>query len=186
MLNVEFESDAKESAEKSAEVQKATLAQIQNKCQELVDLDYEISELTSKLSIKQAEARVLSEKTIPDMMDGVGIKMLKLANDKKLEVVPVVAGAISRGKPEEAFKWLREHDFGDLIKRNVSIEFGRGEDEKASELKKRIEELGFTPKDKSDVHHMTLTAWAKEQLAKGTAIPLETLGIWIGRKTKIT
>lgn len=186
MTNLDLEQDAKDYSESSQASNQSTLETITKECNKLVDLEVQISELTSKLSTLQAEARQLSEKTIPDLMDVVGVKMLKLSNDKKLEVVPVVSGSIGKGKAEEAFAWLRNNGYGDLIKRNVSVEFGKGDDEKATRLKALIEQAGYSTKDKSDVHHMTLVAWAKEQLGKGVKIPLETLGIWVGRKTKIS
>jgi hypothetical protein len=186
MTNIDLEQDAKDYSESSQASNQATLENITKECNKLVNLELEIAELTSKLSTLQAEARNLSERTIPDMMDVVGIKMLKLSNEKKLEVVPVVSGSIGKGKADEAFAWLRNNGYGDLIKRNVSVEFGKGDDEKASKLKSLIEQAGYTTKDKSDVHHMTLIAWAKEQMSKGVKIPLETLGIWVGRRTKIS
>lgn len=188
-MELDLEGDAKDVAEKQAAIaggQTFTLAQIQAKCAEQVRLEAEVAELTSQLDEKQKQLRAISEVEVPRMMDDLGIKIIGLDSGEKISIDEKITASIGKGKAEEAFAWLRANGHGDLIKRNVSVEFGRGDDEKAAKLKAAIESMGFATKDKSDVHHMTLTSFVKEQMKKGVAIPKEALGVWIMRRTKIT
>jgi hypothetical protein len=46
---------------------------------------------------------------------------------------------------EDAYNWLRENGLGDIIKNNVSVTFGRGEDDKAQQLLDLAASNGFEP-----------------------------------------
>ena len=81
-------------------------------------------------------------------------------------------------KKRDAYAWLRESGFGDLIKNTVAIDFGRGEDDNAEALKEYCQEHGMTYSDKEGVHAQTLKAFIKEQMAKGVDVPLELFGAY--------
>ena len=54
-------------------------------------------------------------------------------------------------KREQALQWLRDQGLGDIIKNNVTVSFGKGEDDKAEQLLNLAAEHGFEPQQKSDV-----------------------------------
>ena len=87
---------------------------------------------------------------------------------------------------EEAYKWLRENGLGDIIKNNVSVTFGRGEDDKAQQLLDLAASNGFEPNQKSDVAWNTLTALFQERVESGLDMPSEVFSTWIKDTTKIT
>ena len=59
---------------------------------------------------------------------------------------------------EAAYQWRRDQNLGDIIKNNVTVSFGKGEDNKANQLVDLAVANGFTPQQKSDVAWNTLTA----------------------------
>ena len=75
---------------------------------------------------------------------------------------------------------------GDLIKNQISAEFGKGEDQSAVKFIDNIKSLGYEPKQKVWVEPMTLKAFVREQIAEGVDIPMETFGIFVGAETKIS
>jgi len=79
---------------------------------------------------------------------------------------------------------LRDNHFGDLIKNDVSVSFGRGEDNDAEKLVEHIEGLGLVHKQKESVHYQTLKAFATEQHQKGASLPDE-FGVHVANKTKL-
>ena len=101
-------------------------------------------------------------------------------------VAEFVQARITEENKQDAFSWLRDNGHGDLIKHNLSANFGRGEDDKAQDFKKRAEDIGLDLAEKEWVEPMTLKAFAKEQVAQGSGIPMDTFGVFIGNKTKIT
>ena len=72
----------------------------------------------------------------------------------------------------------------DLIKNNVAVSFGMGEDEDAAKLKKQIEGLGLVCTEKEDVHWKTMKSFVTEQHNKGVDLPDE-FGVHVANKTKI-
>ncbi len=109
-----------------------------------------------------------------------------LKNGAKVQVKPFYAGKISDENKEEAFKWLRQHGFGSLIKREISAKFGKGQDKLATMALEALEKLGCDPGDKTSVHPQTLKAFIKEQVEAGKNLPTDLLGVFVGKVTKVT
>ena len=57
-----------------------------------------------------------------------------MKDGSNVEIKPFYTGTISKEKQEEAFEWLRDNGYEDLIKNQVIVKFGRAEDEKAKSL----------------------------------------------------
>ena len=84
-----------------------------------------------------------------------------------------------------AFNWLKTNGHEDIIKNVVSVQFGRGEDGKADYLLGNLQSQGFSPATKRWVEPMTLKAFVREQVEKGTDLPFETFSVYVGQKSKI-
>jgi hypothetical protein len=89
-------------------------------------------------------------------------------------------------KKEGAFNWLRNNDLGDLIKNEITVSFGRNEDNKASEYANLAESNGYQPVQKLKVEPMTLKALFRERVEKDLDLPSEHFNLFKGNKTKIT
>ena len=86
---------------------------------------------------------------------------------------------------DQCFHWLEENGLGDIIKNTVSANFGRGEDESAKTLMNSLEKEGYSLMQKKWVEPMTLKAVIKEQVEKGSDLPLDTFNVYVGRKIKV-
>jgi hypothetical protein len=75
---------------------------------------------------------------------------------------------------------------GDLIKNEVTVSFGRGEDNKASEYANLAKGNGFEPTQKLKVEPMTLKALFRERSENKEELPSEHFNLFKGNKTKIT
>ena len=87
---------------------------------------------------------------------------------------------------EAAYQWLRDQNLGDIIKNNVSVSFGAGEENKANQLMDLAASNGFRPQQKSDVAWNTLTAMYEERVKAGLDMPSDVFNLWIRNKTKIS
>ena len=67
----------------------------------------------------------------------------------------------------------------------MNCKFNKG-DNKYVELKDKLDDLGQSYTPKESVHHATLNSFAKEQMEKGTDIPMQLFGLYSGFITKIT
>ena len=99
---------------------------------------------------------------------------------------PVYGASIPIAKREEAFKWLRDNDLGDLIKNEVTVSFGRNEDNKAAEYAVLAQGQGYQPIQKLKVEPMTLKALVRERVESGKDMPSDLFNVFAGNRTKLT
>jgi hypothetical protein len=84
------------------------------------------------------------------------------------------------------YTWLRENGLGDLIKNEITVSFGRNEDNKASQYAILAKGQGFEPVQKLKVEPMTLKALVRERLESGQEMPSDLFNVFAGNRTKVT
>ena len=161
---------------------------IADQCQKLKALEDEIIKAEEHVDSLKAKARDISERVIPELLAEQGLSSLKLADGSSVTVKREYRCTLPKDdtRREDAYKWLRENGLGDIIKNNVSVTFGRGEDDKAQQLLDLAASNGFEPNQKSDVAWNTLTALFQERVESGLDMPSEVFSTWIKDTTKIT
>jgi len=153
---------------------------------ELQRLEDEIKIEEERLSRKKQQADKLSQQVIPEIMDSMKLKTMKLKDGSAIEVKEIYSATIPVDKKEGAFNWLRNNDLGDLIKNEITVSFGRNEDNKASDYANLAESNGYQPVQKLKVEPMTLKALFRERVEKDLDLPSEHFNLFKGNKTKIT
>ncbi len=153
---------------------------------ELQKLEDEIKIEEERLSRKKQQADKLSQQVIPEIMDSMKLKTMKLKDGSAIEVKEIYSATIPVDKKEGAFNWLRNTELGDLIKNEITVSFGRNEDNKASEYANLAESNGYQPVQKLKVEPMTLKALFRERVEKDLDLPSEHFNLFKGNKTKIT
>jgi hypothetical protein len=88
-------------------------------------------------------------------------------------------------KRDSALAWLEEHEASDIIKTFMTLKFQKSEHNEALSLAAELHERGYDAVTESSVHPSTLIAHVKERLEKGEEVPLDTLGLFAGRRVKI-
>ena len=161
---------------------------IAQQCIKLKEKEDEIEELENKLKAKKAEADDISSRVIPELLAEQGLSEIKLADGSKVSVKKEFRATLPKDdlRRESAYQWLRDQGLGDIIKNNVTVSFGRGEDNKANQLMDLAVANGFTPQQKSDVAWNTLTALYEERVKAGLDMPSDVFSLWIKDKTKIS
>ena len=149
-------------------------------------LEDEIKMDEERLSQKKAQADKLSQQVIPEIMDSMKLKTMKLRDGSAIEVKEIYSATIPIDKREGAFNWLRNNDLGDLIKNEITVSFGRNEDNKASEYANLAKGQGYEPVQKIGVHAQTLKAVVRERLEAGREMPSDLFKTYAGNSTKIT
>lgn len=152
----------------------------------LRNLEDKIALAENNLKKLQEEADILSGDVIPTMMQEMNISTLKLADGSAVEVKPIYGASISAERKEEAFNWLRTNGLGDLIKNEVTVSFGRNEDNKAIAYANLAAENGYQPSQKLKVEPMTLKALVRERIEAGKDMPSDLFNVFAGNRTKIT
>jgi hypothetical protein len=123
-------------------------------------------------------------------MQNMGISDIRMDDGSRILVEPFYAARITEKNRTSAHHWLRENDLGDIIKNIVSVAFGKGEDELATETMDALEKQGLMASQKESVHPSTLKATIRELIESGnTAFDSGTqklFSVYTGQRTKIT
>ena len=151
-----------------------------------VDLEKQIEDKENEMKVLKEKHRRISQDLLPEALLEAGVSEFKLKDGTKVSTLTYYSARITPDDREEAFNWLRENDFADLIKNTVSVSFGRDEDDAAKELLDELSSNGMNTTQKEWVEPMTLKAFVREQVEKGADLPLETFNVYIGQKSKIT
>ena len=137
------------------------------------------------LKEKKKEIDRVSGEVIPTMLSEMGLSQLKLADGSSVDVKPFYSASISAQNKDKAYIWLRNNGLGDIIKNEISVSFGRNEDNKAANYAELAKSNGFQPTQKLKVEPMTLKALVRERIEAGKEMPTELFNIFVGNKTTI-
>jgi hypothetical protein len=160
--------------------------QLTDKVQQLKNLEDEIRNAEEGVKKLKEQARIISELEIPSMMKEMNITKLKLSDGESVEVGKFYSASIPAEKQDEAFTWLRNNGLGDIIKNDITVTFGRGEDNKAAQYAVLARGQGFEPVQKIGVHAQTLKALVRERIEAGLDVPSDLFKPYEGNRTKIT
>ena len=180
-MTINYEQDRVESI-----TQIDTAKTLSDKVLKLKDLEDEISNAEESINKLKEQARILSQVEIPLMMQEMHITKLKLKDGESVEVKPFYSGSIISEFQEKAFEWLRNNGLGDIIKNDIIVTFGRGEDNKAAQYAVLARGQGFEPVQKIGVHAQTLKALVRERMESGLDVPSDLFKPYEGNRTKIT
>jgi hypothetical protein len=161
---------------------------IADQCHKLKALQDDIDRAEEQVSNLKKMADDISSRVIPELLAEQGLSSLKLADGSSVTVKREYRCTLPKEdeRRQSAYNWLRENGLGDIIKNNVSVTFGRGEDDKAQRLLDLAASNGFQPNQKTDVAWNTLTALFQERVESGLDMPSEVFSTWIKDTTKIT
>ena len=155
--------------------------------EKLTDLQQAIEHTEKQVKDLKAQYDKISSEVIPNILAEQGLQSLKLADGTILGVNKKYSCTIPKdpAKKEAAYQWLREQGLGDIIKNEVAVTFGRGEDNKAAEYAELAKGQGLQPAQKLKVEPMTLKALVRQRIEAGQEMPTEIFSIFVGNKTTI-
>ena len=180
MNQINFEDDQTEVLDKTNHIDK-----LANKIKEMQMMQKDIQQNEDYLKQRKKDLDNISGEIIPTMLSEMGLSYLKLADGSSVEVKTNYSATITQANKEKAFNWLRQNGLGDIIKNELTVSFGRNEDNKAAEYAELAKGQGYQPTQKLKVEPMTLKALARERIEAGKPMPTEIFNVFIGNKTTI-
>ena len=153
--------------------------------EKLKSLRSQIAELEDRVKDLKEDEKYFSCVIIPKLMDDMNLKSLKLQDGSELSIKQIYSASIRADKKAEAIQWLRDQGLGDIVKNNIIVTFGQGEDNKATRLASLAREHGYEPTQEEKVHHASLSVVMKDVKEKGTEIPSDLFSTFDGSQTKI-
>ena len=182
MSKIDFEKDQQKVAENT------DLSALSIHVEKIMDLDKQLEHQENIMKELKNQRDKISSETIPAILAEQGLQSLKLADGTVLEVNKKYSCTLPKDpqKKASAYQWLRDQGLGDIIKNEVAVTFGKGEDNKAQSLIDLAVANGYEPSQKSDVAWNTLTALYEERVKAGLDMPSDVFNLWIKDKTKIS
>ena len=177
--DIDFEEDQQQLIEKT-DIQ--TLASY---CNELADIENNINNLEKQLKKQKEQADKIGSEIIPNLLAEQGLSSLKLADGSSVDIRKSYNCTIKKDQVESAFQWLRDNGLGDIIKNEVAVQFGKGEDNKAEQLLGLAVREGYEPSQKQKVEPMTLKALFRERMEAGLDMPSDFFHTFVKDQTKI-
>lgn len=159
--------------ENDIEVSEKELSAVSKLAQDLETSERKLAFYEQKLREAKDENRRIAEVDLPNAMAEIGLMELKLANGAKITIKSEVYCTITESNRYDAHRWLRSNGFGDIIKNELKVNFGRGEDRNAEILKQILDTGPYSYSEKEAVHPATLKAFVREQMAQGAEVPMD-------------
>lgn len=159
------------SGEGKKEASKTDMLVIKEALARLAMLEAQLEEKEAEAGRIKAQIKRVSESEIPEIFDTIGIYDMTLDDGRKITIKSDVQCHIPPENQEQVFVWLREHEFGSLIKNEVKVAFGMNEDAEAATLIERLALEGLHVDAKTSIHPRTLTSFVREQQQAGNTLP---------------
>ena len=180
-VELDFEKDQQKIAENT------DLSALSIHVEKIIDLDKQIEHQDNIMKELKNKKDKISSETIPAILAEQGLQSLKLADGTVLEVNKKYSCTLPKDpqKKESAYQWLRDQGLGDIIKNEVAVTFGKGEDNKAKQLLDLAVGNGYEPTQKQKVEPMTLKALYRERVEAGLDMPSDFFHLFVKDETKM-
>ena len=153
--------------------------------EKLKSVSAQITESESKLKELKDQEKYINNFTIPEIMNKMNLSTVKLKDGSELSIKKVYSATIKADKKAEAIQWLRNNGLGDIVKNEITVNFGQGEENKAMTYVNLAKGQGYEPSQKEAVHAMTLKVTMEDWKNKGKEVPEDLFWTFEGNQTKI-
>jgi len=154
--------------------------------EKLQGIQKQIKDLEDRVKDLKEDEKYFSCNVIPKLMEDMNLASLKLKDGSELTVKKIFSATLKADKKAEGIHWLRDNGLGDIVKNNITVTFGQGEDNKAVEYASLARERGYEPTQQEKVHHARLSAVMREWKEKGNEVPADLFNTLEGNRTSVT
>lgn len=141
-----------------------------------------LEELEEKVVAKKERVKDLSERQLPDLMERMGLTQFVTKQGFKVEMKDKVFARIPEECRVQALQWLKDNGAGAIVRHDFKLSFKLSQRGYAEKARLLLEDSGLPYKEDPNVHHATLTSFAREKLEKGEELP-ESLFSVVQNKT---
>ncbi len=159
--------------------------QLSEQIEKLNSINAQISNAEASLKELKEQEKQLNNFTIPELMEKMNLSTLKLKDGSELSVKKIYSATMKADKKADCIQWLRNNGLGDIVKNEITVNFGQGEENKAAEYANLAKESGYEPSQKEAVHAMTLKVTMEDWKNKGNEVPEDLFWTFDGNQTKI-
>lgn len=154
---------------------------------EMSDATVAVAKAEDALAEAKGALRDVAEKRLPDLMVEVGFKKFTTSNGVDIELVEKKRAHIKEENRDAAMAYLEEAGYGNLIKRQFVIDFGRDDEAWAKRFQRDLarRKKRVNSKVKRTVHSSTLEKFVRESVEDGLELDFDILGVYDQKIAKI-
>jgi hypothetical protein len=197
----DIESDLGENVTLASPEQTAQVDALVNNAVTLSDRITKGEELLKSL---KGDLNTLLSDTLPKAMASANTSLHKIAAGPmkgwKVEVNPFIGGTLPKPSPkdepevaeektkkrERSLQFIRDSGADDIIKNTLTIEFDKGTDNVAGEVKGWLDENEIEYECEESINHQTYLAFIRECVKNGEAVPYDEMGLYPGQVAKLS
>lgn len=160
------------------EKQTIDLAELDALCVKFLAAEGEVLRLAALMKTQQDIATKLSEQDIPEMMTKGGLTELKRSDGSTIKVQEDLFASLPKIRAVEIMAEVRNRGGEDMIKNELSIELGKGQNALAEKVEAFAKELALTVERSESIHSATYKKWIKTQMTSDKPIDLAFFGAY--------
>ena len=149
-----------------------------------LQIEGQIKNLDTQLKDAKKNLRALQEDRLPTFIERYGLEGITY-DGKKLTIKKDVSASITKDNQADAFAYLEDNGFEDLIKSEIKIGFGAAEGDDFAECVNSLQESGVAHTTRHSVHPQTLKAFVKRQLEVQQDFPRKLFSVYEIKKAII-
>jgi len=173
-------------ADAPSQVTQTDPEKLSEEIKKLQDIQQEIQNFKDRIKDLEDSEKYYSQVIIPDIMNAMNLKTMKLKDGSEIEIDNKFYATALAPKRAEAYQWLRENGLGNIVKNEITVRFGKDEDNKATQYATLARGQGYEPEQKVSVNAGTLRVALRDLHERGGQIPSEYFSTFDGYQTKIT
>jgi hypothetical protein len=154
------------------------------------DLGRTKADLETRLKSVTGQMRVIEERTLPDLMDQMGVAEMRADSGVKIKLQQVITASLTNAEDRKrAVAWLRAMGSESLVKREITAHFGKGMDGQADAAFKLLTATfakDAAISDEETVNTASFKAFVRELLDKKGTLPPEGVGVYVVRKAVLS
>lgn len=170
---------------KKPEVPSDKMLELKELVTQMEESEAYIRNLQAELDAAEDDYKQIVEERIPEIMDEVGMAKLVTDSGREIMVEEKIRASLSGEFRESALKWLEDNGFASIVKHEVVVRFGKGEQGEADALCRYVTEADYEVRQNKKVEPSTLSAFVREQLRDGEELPSQFFNIFRQRKAKV-
>ena len=159
--------------------------ELSEQIEKLNSVNTQIFNAEKNLKELKEQEKKLNNFVIPEIMEKMNLSTLKLKDGSELSIKKVYSATMKADKKADCIQWLRNNGLGDIVKNEITVNFGQGEENKAAEYATLAKESGYEPSQKEAVHAMTLKVTMEDWKNKGNNVPEDLFWTFDGNQTKV-
>ena len=156
----------------------ARVVEMQQKVRQAEELEQRCKKLRDQITH-------LSSVVIPELCESANMSDFTLTDGTKVSVKSRFFGKVSEDNMDAAQQYLEGVGDGALIKRQISVDLGKCDEEQASRVHEALQTVDVVGEEKRSIHPSTLSSWLTQQMESGADIPTDVFGVYRKVETKI-